>query len=409
MGFLSGLVKGIGNVITAPIKSAGNILTGKGNIGDLLSIGAAFAPGANIGSVFSGGGLGSLTTKNLLTNFGSAGLLGQMGLGQNLFNGKGTGMDYLNAFQSLGGLGMTGPGSGPRMPGQMPPILPGQVPQYSLAAQILKMHGDGKVKLAPEQLAYYQGIAAQDQGAGSAQSPYKIGDPQGNLDQVLSGRFGHLLSDIRFGNEMQPIRQSIIRRAVDDYSPNNLMTIATENTNQANQATDRLASQELSAMGASGVSSGVMAGRGREFTNMKVENANDAFSKAMSPQNRMMMTDYQIRALDDRSLDDRIAGLSQMVAQMKSQGLAEKQYKDSKPTTMGTLAGLAGQWLGNGGAEQINNWIKGGTKQPPKTTSSTTGRNPDPFNIRGGQSIENYNSGLGPRINLTGGRTWGNR
>lgn len=61
----------IGKAITAPFQGAANIVTGKGNLGDLLSIASIFAPGGNLTTDFAKYGLKNLGTGSLL---GAAGI-----------------------------------------------------------------------------------------------------------------------------------------------------------------------------------------------------------------------------------------------------------------------------------------------------------------------------------------------
>ena len=76
MGFFDGLFKNplgtIANTVAAPFKAGGNILSGKGNIGDLFSLGSLFMPGGNFTGDIAKWGTG---------NFGLSSLLGSQGLG----------------------------------------------------------------------------------------------------------------------------------------------------------------------------------------------------------------------------------------------------------------------------------------------------------------------------------------
>lgn len=115
--------KAIGNAVTAPFKSVGDIVTGKGNLGDVLSIAGAFAPGGNFTT-----NLADLGTKNFglnsllggagLTPGGGSGLMGGMPLPG--FPGGGFGKpldkwqtgDFVNAALALSQSGMLGGGGG---------------------------------------------------------------------------------------------------------------------------------------------------------------------------------------------------------------------------------------------------------------------------------------------------------
>jgi len=96
MGFFDGLFKNplgtIANTVAAPFKAGGNILSGKGNIGDLLSIGSLFMPGGNLTGNFA---------KMGTSNFGLSSLLGSQGLGGFGDISKWQTKDFLNFLPML--------------------------------------------------------------------------------------------------------------------------------------------------------------------------------------------------------------------------------------------------------------------------------------------------------------------
>ena len=369
MGFLGGLVKGIGNAITAPIKSAGNLLTGKGNLGDLLSVGSMFAPGGNIGSIFGGQGLGSLTTKNLLANYGTSGLLGQMGISKDLFNGKATGLDYLNAFGTLQGLGA---GSG-----RMPPVMNGYGnsgnanPQFQAAQAALMAHLDGTKRLTQDEIAQHMAVMQQSGGL----TGYDPKNPMNNLNSITNAQYDNLSSNIKFNNEMTPIRQNIIRSGVNQLDPSNLMTIAKTNMNQAGRQSDRLRLSENAAMRASGVSDSIIQGRNQDMQGRQIESNNEIQSQVFSPENIQRAMSAQLSLLDDDDLDQQAGQVASMLQAMQGANLNERAYNDSQPNNGDLISGLLGTFLGNGGDKVIRDIFnpKGGGVKPTTTTSTSGG------------------------------------
>jgi hypothetical protein len=362
-----GLIKSIGNAITAPIKSAGSLLTGKGNLGDLLSVGSMFAPGGNIGSIFGGQGLGALTTKNLLSNYGTSGLLGQLGISKDLFNGKAQPLDILNAFGTLQGLGA---GSG-----RMPPVMNGYGnsgnanPQFQVAQSALMAHLNGTKKLTQEEIAQYMAIMQQSGGGGLA--GYDPKNPMNNLNSITNAQYDNLASNIQFNNEMTPIRQSIIRSGVNQLDPSNLMTIARTNMNQAGRQSDRLRLSENAAMRASGVSDSIIQGRNQDMQGRQIESNNEIQSQVFSPENIQRAMSTQLSLLDDDDLDQQAGQVASMLQAMQGANLNERAYNDSQPNNNDLISGLLGQFLGNGGDKVINNLFN--PKRSGQTAAATSG------------------------------------
>lgn len=92
------ILKGIGNAVTAPFKSVGDIVSGKGNIGDLFNIASVFAPGGNLTT-----NLASYGTKNIGINSFLPGVA-------DIAQGKGNVMDWMNIVNAYANAGAGGGG-----------------------------------------------------------------------------------------------------------------------------------------------------------------------------------------------------------------------------------------------------------------------------------------------------------
>lgn len=116
MGFFQDLFKNplgtVANTVAAPFQSAGNILNGKGNIGDLLGIATMFMPGGNFTSDIAKWGTKNIGLSSLVGQSGLSGL-GDMSKWQPkdfaqllpLFLSGSQGQPNAGGFQIPGGLG----------------------------------------------------------------------------------------------------------------------------------------------------------------------------------------------------------------------------------------------------------------------------------------------------------------
>ncbi len=392
MSWLSSAVGGIGKAVTAPIKSVGNILTGKANIGDLLSIGSLFAPGGNLFNLGSGG-LASLGTANLGANLGTQGLLNSAGLGG--FAGQGGKIDWIKGLSSLAGFDaqklLSGHGSIQDYIGALQAIgtkSPELMKAGALAGLDFKTLLAGKGSMADYINAFgtlHQVVSGGQGGApgtadGTVQAgntlPFDPNNPEAAMKYLIGQQAPITASNLAFLSKMTPVRQNLIQQGVSEADPSRYVAQAQAANSLGQAATDRNNAQNRSRLLSQGVSLAEIQGMEADANNSATLDGNAYYHKAMDPGVIAAGRKDQISMLSDQELGASVDSLYNKLMALKQLQTSDRAAKAGEPNTTSMLMGLAGQWIGSGGLDGV---FKKPTGTKNTETMSSTPATSSPF------------------------------
>lgn len=408
MSWLSSAVGGIGKVVTAPIKSVGNILTGKANIGDLLSIGSLFAPGGSLFNMGSGG-LASLGTANLGANLGTQGLLNSAGLGG--FTGAGGKIDWIKGLSSLAGFDaqrlLSGKGSIQDYIGAFQAIS-GKSPELMKAAELsgvdfkTLLAGKGSITdyinafgtlghvVSGGQMGQQGSADGTVQGANTPPGGFDPNNPEAAMKYLIGQQAPITASNLAFLSRMTPVRQNLIQQGISEADPSRYVAQAQAANSLGQAATDRNNAQNRSRLLSQGVSMAEILGMEADANNSATLDGNAYYHKAMDPGVIAGGRQNQIAMLSDQELGASVDSLYNKLMALKQLQTSDRAAKAGEPNTGSILAGLAGQWIGSGGLDGIFK-KPAGTKNTETMSSAPAASTPFVSSLPTSMNIGGYN------------------